>query len=154
MHLKILYAAFFLVAVGCERSHTPQTSEETKLTVRTDLAPISKQLPKLGQLQSVWWVSTRTTIDSPLSPPGQPSYRIRGLAQLEREKADGIARQFEWQDTSPNWKPALAVTNFNLGPAVWVRSDAFTKAFKPQQTPGELFFERNKGVVYFDLEVE
>ena len=48
----------------------------------------------------------------------------------------------------------LTVTNLNLDSAEWSQSAAFTKDFKPQQIPGELFFERQKGIVYFDLEIE
>ncbi len=122
--------------------------------MRTDAAPIAKRLPKFGQLQSVWWTSTQVTTDSALSPPSQPAYKVRGFAQLEKGKADELCQQFQWQRTSPDWKPALTVTNLNLDSAEWSQSAAFTKDCKPQQIPGKLFFERQKGVVYFDLELE
>ena len=122
--------------------------------MRTDAAPIAKRLPKLGPLQSVWWTSTQVTTDSTLSPPGNPAYRVVGFAQLEKGKADELSQQFQWQQTPPDWKPALTVTNLNLDSAAWSQSPAFTKDCKPQQIPGKLFFERQKGVVYFDLEIE
>jgi len=112
-------------------------------------------LPKLGQLQSVWWTSTLVSKDSFLSPPVlDPTYRVRGFAQLEKGKADELSQQFQWQRTPADWKPALTVTNLNLDAAEWSQSAAFTKDCKPQQIPGELFFERQKGIVYFDLEIE
>lgn len=96
----------------------------------------------------------KVTKDSILSPPENPGYRVVGFAQLEEGKAGEFSQEFQWQRTSPEWKPALTVTNLNLDMAEWSQSAAFTKDYKPQQIPGQLFFERQKGIVYFDLEIE
>jgi len=154
--MKLIFScvALAFLFAGCGQSSKQPSSTVAKETVRTDAAPIAKRLPKLGQLQSVWWTSTQVTTDSALSPPGNPAYRVVGFAQLEKGKADEISQQFQWQRTPPDWKPALTVTNLNLGSTEWSQSAAFTKDCKPQQIPGKLFFERQKGVVYFDLEIE
>jgi hypothetical protein len=154
MKLAILCVATCTIVAGCGQSSNQLSSTPAKVAVRNDAAPISKRLPKLGQLQSVWWTSTRVTIDSALSSPSKPAYKISGLAQLEKEKANELSQQFQWQRTPFDWKPALTVTNLDLDTAEWSQSAAFTKDCKPQQIPGELFFERQKGIVYFDLEVE
>lgn len=154
MKLAILCVATCLVVTGCGQSSSQPKPTAAKEAVRTDAAPIAKRLPKLGQLQSVWWTSTQVTTDSALSPPGNPAYRVVGFAQLEKGKADEISQQFQWQRTPPDWKPALTVTNLNLDSAEWSQSAVFTKDCKPQQIPGELFFERKQGIVYFDLEIE
>jgi hypothetical protein len=154
MKLIFLCVALALLFAGCRPPPRNSGSTVTNETVRTDVAPIVKRLPKLGQLQSVWWTSNEVTIDSPLSPPRKPAYRIVGFAQLESGKADEISREFQWQRTPPDWKPALTITNLSLDSAEWSQSPAFTKDSKPQQIPGKLFFDRLKGVVYFDLEIE
>lgn len=151
---QFLCVAFAVVIAGCGQSSNPPSSIALKRTVRTDAAPIAKRLPKLAPLQSVWWTSTQVSTDSTLSPPGNPAYRVVGFAQLERGKADELSQQFQWQQTPPDWKPALAVTNLNLHSAAWSQSPAFTKDCKPQQIPGKLFYERQNGLVYFDLEIE
>jgi len=153
MNLIVLCVALVLLA-GCGQSWNQPQPAAPKETVRTDATPIAKRLPKLGNLQSVWWTSTQVTIDSALSPPSQPTYKVRGFAQLEMGKAAEISQQFQWQRTSSDWKPALTVTNLNLDLAEWSQSTAFTKDCKPQQIPGQLFFECQKGIVYFDLEIE
>jgi hypothetical protein len=155
MKLIFLCVALATVFAGCGRSSNQQSPTAAKQTVRTDTTPIAKRLPKLGQLQSIWWTSTLISKDSALSPPVlDPTYQVRGFAQLEKAKADEISQQFQWQRTPPDWKPALTVTNLNLDSAEWSQSAAFTKDCKPQQIPGQLFFERQKGIVYFDLEIE
>jgi hypothetical protein len=146
--------AFALLFAGCGPSSNKFSRGTAKEIVRSDAAPISNRLPKLGELQSVWWTSTQVTTDSSLSPPSHPAYKVRGFAQLERGRASELSQQFQWQRTPSNWKPALTVTNLNLDSAQWSQSAAFTKDCKPQQIPGELFFERQKGIVYFDLEIE
>ena len=57
-------------------------------------------------------------------------------------------------ETSTRWAPDITVTNMHLSLTDWNRSAAFTKDCKPAQLPGELFFERSSGVVYFDIEIE
>lgn len=150
----ILSVVLAIVFAGCGQSSKPSNLTVVKAIVRTDTAPITKRLPKLGNLQSVWWTSTQVTVDSALSPPGNPAYRVIGFAQLEKGKADEFAQRFQWQQTLPNWKPELTITNLSLDSAEWSQSLDFTKDCKPQQIPGKLFFERQKGVVYFDLEIE
>jgi hypothetical protein len=154
MKLAIFSIISCLFVAGCGQQSNQPSPAASKQTIRTDAAPITKRLPKLGQLQSVWWTSTKATTDSFLSPPSQPSYIVRGFAQLEKGVADELSQQFQWQHAPPGWKPAFTVTNLNLDSAEWSQSTAFTKDCKPQQIPGELFFERQKGVVYFDLEIE
>ncbi len=154
MKLIFLCVALVLIA-GCGQSSNQPQPAASKETVRTDVAPIAKRLPKLGQLQSVSWTSALLSKDSVLSPPVlDPTYRVQGYAQLEKGKADEISQQFQWLRTPPDWKPALTVTNVNLDSAEWSQSTAFTKDCKPQQIPGQLFFERQKGIVYFDLAIE
>ncbi len=154
MKLLFSYAVLAFLFVGCGQSSNQPQPTAAKETVRTDAAPIEKRLPKLGKLQSVWWTSTQVTTDSALSPPGNPADKVVGFAQLENGKAGELSQQFQWQRVPPDWKPALTVTNLNLDSAEWSQSAAFTKDCKPQQVPGQLFFERQKGIVYFDLEVE
>ena len=157
MHaMKLIFssAALAFLLAGCGKSSIQSNASSAKEAVRTDATPISKRLPKLGQLQSVWWTSTQVSIDSLLSPPSRPAYKVRGFIQLEKAKSDEISQQFQWQRAPLDWKPALTVTNINLDSAEWSQSVAFTKDTKPLQIPGELFFERQKGIVYFDLEIE
>jgi hypothetical protein len=153
MNLICLCGALVLLA-GCGQSLNQPQPAASMGAVRTDTGPIAKRLPNLGGLQSVWWTSTKVTKDSFLSPPGNPAYRVVGFAQLEEGKADEISQLFQWQRTSLDWKPSLTVTNLNLESAEWSQSPAFTIDCKPQQIPGQLFFERQKGIVYFDLEIE
>jgi hypothetical protein len=89
-----------------------------------------------------------------LSPPSHPAYKVCGFIQLERGKADELVQKFQWQRTPPGWVPTLKVSDLNLDSAEWSQSAAFTKDIKPQQIPGDLFFECQKGIVYFDLEIE
>jgi hypothetical protein len=153
--LIVSCAALVFLLVGCDRSSNQVSPAAAKVIVRTDAAPIAKRLPRLGQLQSVWWTATEVSLlDSPLSPPSHAAYKVRGFAQLENGKAAELSQEFQWQRTPSDWKPALTVTNLNLESAEWSQSAAFTKDCKPQQIAGELFFERQKGIVYFDLEIE
>lgn len=143
-----------IIVAACSKSPNPSSSITAMEAVRTDAAPIAKRLPKLGELQSVWWTSRKVTLDSALSPPEHPGYRVCGFAELEKEKASQLSEQFQWERTPFNWMPSLTLTNLNLNSAEWSRSSPFTKDYKPQQIPGELFFERKMGIVYFDLEIE
>jgi len=148
-------AGLALLLAGCGQASNQPKPTVAKETVRTDAAPIEKRLPKLGQLQSVSWTSTLLSKDSALSPPVlDPTYRVKGFAQLAKGRADEISQQFQWQRTPQDWKPALTVTNLNLDSAQWSQSGAFTKDCKPQLMPGQLFFERQKGIVHFDLEIK
>jgi hypothetical protein len=148
MKVTLLGIAVLSLVVGCGQQPTSPT------TMRTDAGPITRRLPKLGSLQSVWWQSVEITIHSFLSPPTHPAYRVRGLAKLEKAKAEEFSRNYEWQKMPASWTPDIAVTNAGLGLTDWNRSASFTKDCKPPMLPGELFFERSSGVVYFDMEVE
>jgi hypothetical protein len=97
--------------------------------------------------------SRHSTIDRSLSRCAS-AYHVSGFAKLEKAKAEELSQQFQWQRTSLDRKPALTVTNLNLNSAEWSRSDAFAKDNKPQQILGELFFELQMGIIYFDLEIE
>lgn len=154
MKFIFFYVTLAFMFAGCGQSSKQPSPAAAKETVRTDAAPIEKRLSKLGKLQTVWWTSTQVIPESRWGVPGQASYKVRGFAQLEKEKANELSQQFQWQRTPSDWKPALTVTNLNLDSAEWSQSAAFTKDCKPQQIPGELFFERQKGIVYFDLEIE
>lgn len=123
--------------------------------MRTDAAPIARRLPKLGPLQSVWWQSVEITKNSFPSPPAlDRTYRVWGLAQLAKTKAQEFSHNFEWQKMPMGWLPDIIVTNASVGLPDWCQSSAFTKDCKPDQLPGRLFFERSSGVVYFDIQVE
>jgi len=156
MKLMMLGIILLSLVVGCGQQPSAISTESSKhaTAMRTEIAPITRRLPKLGLLRSVWWQSTEITTNSFPSPPARPAYRIRGLAQLENTKAEEFSRSYEWTKMPADWAPVLAVTNAGLSLSDWNRCAAFTKDCKPQLLPGELFFERSSGVVYFDIEVE
>jgi hypothetical protein len=144
MKAIVLGVAVLSLVVGCGEKHSP--------TVRTDVTPITRRLPNLGSIQAVAWQSVRTDKDSFLSPPAHPAYRVWGIAQLEKTKADEFAHNYEWQKMPANWKPDMTLTNASLKLSDWNRSAAFTKDCKPQQLLGELFFDRSNGAVFFDIQ--
>lgn len=147
---RVLLLLVIAVAVaGCG-----QKSDQQNSAPRTDIGPITQRLPKLGTLESVCWTSTQVTTDSFVSPPGQPAYRVQGFAKLTKGTSEEISERYEWLKVAVEAKSGLVLTNVNLSKAEWSQSDTFTKDSKPQQIPGELYFERQKGVVYFDLEIE
>ena len=148
MKLSLFCVLPSLLLAGCNRENAAQNP------IRTDVQPIEKRLPKLGKLESIWWTSSKVTKDSFPSPPEKPAYRIQGFLQLTMEKANEFSEQFQWQKAPANWKPSLTVPNLDIGSGEWSQSDAFNKDCKPQQIPGDLYFERKKGIVYFDLEIE
>jgi|GEM_PF-3383032 len=143
-----------MLVTACNEHANEQAKTSLNQTMRTDVSPIMNRLPNLGKIQAVWWTATKVTADSFLSPPGNSSYRLKGLAQLEKLKSEELSKKFDWQQMPINWKPGLAVTNLDLDSAEWSQSSGFTKDCKPQQIVGELFFERQKGIVYFDIEIE
>jgi|ERR1051326_950529 hypothetical protein len=156
MKVAMLGIVALSLAVGCgeQPSATKVPASKQTPTMRTDAAPITRRLPKLGTLQSVWWQSDQITTNSFPSPPTHPAYRVRGLAQLEKTKAEEFSRNYEWQKMPAGWTPDITVTNTGLSLHDWNRNAAFTKECKPPQLSGELLFERLSGVVYFDIEVE
>jgi hypothetical protein len=150
----IFFWVVLTVLAGCGQSSNQSNRTAAKEAVRTDVEPIEKRLFKLGPLQSVWWTSTRITTDSIIGPPSHPAYKVLGFAQLEKGKSDELSQDFQWERMPHGWKPGLTVTNLNFDSAEWSQSAEFTKGYKPQLIPGKLFFEHQKGVVYFDLEIE
>jgi hypothetical protein len=143
------------ILVGCgqrPKASTVSTPKET--IVRTDLGPITRRLPKLGPLQSVWWQSVGITANSFPSPPVHPAYRVLGIAQLESTRAQEFSRAYKWHKMPATWKPEITLTNVSLRLTNWYRSSNFTRDCKPTQLPGHLFFDPSSGVVYFDIEVE
>jgi len=128
----------------------PHDTELFFAPMRTDAAPITLRLPKLGALQSVWWQSTEITT------PTHPAYRVWGLAKLEKSKAEEFSRDYEWQKLPADWTPGITVTNASLSSYDWNRSTAFIKDCMPAllSGDGDLFFQRSSGIVYFDFEVE
>ena len=148
----LIIALFALGCVGCGEQKKAHPIENEKL--RTDIEPISRRLTKLGKLQAVWWKSTPLASNSFLSPPGNSAFRIYGFCQLEFERAKVVSEKFSWQPVALDWKPQLTLTNLNSALDTWNRSEKFTLEMKPFKIPGELFFERQKGLVYFDLEIE
>ena len=151
----MLGIAVLSLVVGCwQQPSATSAPASTPTTMRSDAAPITRRLPKLGSLQSVWWQPVEITTNSFPSPPTHPAYRVRGLAQLEKVKAEEFSHNYEWQKMPASWTPDITVTNAGLSLTDWNRSAAFTKDCKPALLPGELFFERSSGVVYFDIEVD
>jgi len=134
MKVTLLGIVVLSLVVGCRQQPSAASAPTSKqtATMRTDAAPITGRLPRLGLLQAVWWTSTQVTTDSALSPPANPAYQLVGFAQLEKGNADELSQQFQWQQMPPDWKPALTVTNLNLdSAAAWSQSPAFTKDCKP-----------------------
>lgn len=111
-------------------------------------------MPQLRRITSVWWGSKDLTKDSFMSPPAHPVYRVYGFAQLEQSMTKEISEHYKWVKMSSDWKPELTVTNLDLPSLVWSRSDSFTKDFMPPLIGGKLFFERQRGILYFDMVVE
>ena len=138
-----------LLLQGCGKQSTPPTQSP-----RTDVGPISRRLPELGELRSVLWTAEQKWKDSRLSPPVlDRTYHVRGLAYLQKERAEELVGQFEWQSVSNGWSPSLSVTNRQFESADWWQSDGFTKKIKPQQIPGALYLNKKEAAVFFDLEV-
>ena len=156
MKVTMLGIVALALVAGCgeQPSATGASTPKQAASMRTDVAPITRRLPKLGPLQSVWWQSAEITTNSFPSPPAHPSYRVWGLAKLEKTKAEEFSRGYEWQKMPASWTPDITVTNAGLSLSDWNRSAAFTKDCKPAILPGELFFEHSSGVVYFDIQVE
>lgn len=155
MKATALGIAVLALAVSCTQQPSSTSPPAPKqATLRTDTAPIASRLPKLVPLRSVWWQSVEITRNSIPSPPVHPAYRLWGLAELEGAKAKELSQNYEWQKMPAGWTPDITALNADLRLSDWNRSAAFTKDFKPQELPGDLFFERSRGVVYFDIEVE
>jgi hypothetical protein len=152
MRIALFSIAVASLVVGCgQRSRTPVTKPTT---IRTDAAPITLRLPKLGSLQSVRWQSAEITKNSFPSPPTHPACQIWGLAQLEKGKAEDFTHNYEWQKMPAGWMPNFMDKNADVSLTNWYHSAAFTKDCKPPELPGELFFERLSGVVYFSIETK
>ena len=148
MKLAPLGIAVLFLLIGCKQQYSASA-------IRTDIAPITRRLPQLGPLQSVRWQSVEITTDSfPAPPPLDHIYRVRGLARLEKTKAEEFSQKYEWQKMPASWTPDISVEDANEPLPDWNHSAAFTKDCKPSQSPGELYFERSSGVVYFDIKVQ
>src|SRR5437764_544345 len=100
MKTTLLGMIILSVTLGCGQKPTGSSdrkSSEKKPVIRTDAGPITRRLPKLGSLQSVWWQSVEVTTHSFPSPPGHSVYRVWGLARVESATAEQLSRSYEWQ---------------------------------------------------------
>jgi len=138
----------WLVQVDHDR-YAKRVSAASKAEVRSDIAPIEHRLPALGHLKWVQWTSEKMTRDSRFSPPERPAYRLRGYAQLGIEKIKEFST-YPWQPAGPEFRPTMPIPIMTK----WYWSQPFTNNCKPGGSPGDLFFERRSGVVYFDIQVE
>jgi len=148
MKIRLLAILSAVLLTGCNQDRSV-TGE-----VRTDKGPIISRLPKLGQVEAVWWTVTNLTKDSFLSPPAHPIYRICGFAQLGESEAKTISEHYVWVKMPADWKPDLMITNINKNSIEWNGCDLFTRDFMPPLIGGQLAFERHLGIIYFDMGVE
>jgi hypothetical protein len=82
----------------------------------------------------------------------KPNFRVRGVAAIERTAAKTWLQKFEWSRMPETKKPPARLSVFVS--TNWYFSDAFNRAFKPQQIPGELFLDPEQALIYFDIEIE
>lgn len=145
---------FFITFMSsCSREDHPSSGKDSP--VRTDVAPIADRLPALADsIDRVFWKSTRLTIDSTLSPPSRDIYSLKGFVLLRKEAAAKMLSEYEWIRQPDGWQPSLIVEAVGVGSGGWFKSDAFAGKVKPKEIPGAVYFCREQGMLYIDIEVE
>lgn len=118
----------------------------TESEVRTDLAPILTEFPKLPKIRSVVWLARQ--IGDPREP-GPNDYDLEAVIHLENPAdlpRDG------WTAAEPDWAKRVSpkLADQVAAPAPWVRSDAFDHAFASTTYPfrNKFVVQLSKGVIY------
>jgi hypothetical protein len=134
----------------------PASRSDAKVEqVRTNSEPILSRLPKLrDSALRAWWISSQTSIESVLSPPVNPVYRLQGFVEIKKEKAEEFALRFKWDQAPASWSPENIAGDMDFQSTDWSSSASFDSEIKPTNLPGRLFFSKAKNAIYFDLETE
>jgi len=155
--VRLLVAvALVLTLTGCTslatRTRATERATMATLQVRTDLEPISKRFPALGEITQAHWHGSVPGRDSG-GVPGPTDVHIQALVTLSADSRAATAARYTWQPAPADWETALSNELRPYAPtdAAWQASDEFTAEVCGHRYHGLAVFDPASGTVFLDV---
>ncbi|MFJ4595368.1 MULTISPECIES: hypothetical protein [unclassified Kitasatospora] len=156
----LVIPAAALLASGC--TSAPETSsagqgEDRRLTaaattpaqVRTDVEPLKRRFPQLGELSATKWVGRVLTKNSVPEIPGPTDVSLDGVAQVDPATLTAITGSGTWREGSIGCGVPQEIAPKVGDTTVWLHSEAFDKSVTQTQYTGSFYFDKQTNRVYF-----
>jgi len=83
---------------------------------------------------------------------GPTSYFVKGFVVLTEEEIKDIRNTYEFKETVIEFQSGIDPTVTGLSEFAWGSNEEFEKEIQSAKYIGELYFDMNHGLIYFDVE--
>ncbi|GEM_PF-559944 len=159
MMFIILMSVFVLVICSCaftgdEKSETKNVQEQVNdadAEFRTDIEPISKTFPNLGEVLECYWKADFFGGEASFRVPGPNPYWIQGFAKISEDDINKFKEEYDWTLVEEGKKPDLETEILNLDEEdfEWYYSEEFNKYVKPAKYSGVFYIDFKNNIIYF-----
>ncbi|MEV7927701.1 hypothetical protein [Kitasatospora sp. NPDC088779] len=158
--ILLLIPAAVLLASGCasapETSTAGQGSDRrptitapTPAQVRTDVEPLKRRFPQLGELTATKWVGQVLTKNSVPEIPGPTDVSLDGVAQVDPAILTAITGSGMWRESAIECGVPQEIAAEVRDTKMWLHSEAFDKSVTRTQYTGSFYFDKQSSRVYF-----
>ncbi|MEV7602441.1 hypothetical protein AB0O91_34220 [Kitasatospora sp. NPDC089797] len=151
-----------LLAAGCaggpgqdDRAERRNPSEApaadaTAGQVRTDVDPLKRRFPELGELSATKWIGRTLGQGGGSGVPGPTDVSLDGIARIDPGTLATITGNGTWQEERIGCPVPSALAEETGGAeSAWLHSDAFDRTVTRGRYTGSFYFDRQHSRVYF-----
>ncbi len=136
-------------AAGQGEDRRPTAVVTTPAEVRTDVEPLKRRFPQLGELSATKWVGRVLTKNSVPEIPGPTDVSLDGVAQLDPATLTAITGSGTWREGGIGCGVPQEIAAEVGDTMAWLHSEAFDKSVTRTQYTGSFYFDRQTNRVYF-----
>ncbi|MFE6052293.1 hypothetical protein ACFQ6N_16185 [Kitasatospora sp. NPDC056446] len=119
------------------------------MQVRTDVEPLTRRFPQLGELSGVKWVGEVLTLNTVPEVPGPTDVSLDGVARLDPATLAAITANGTWRDGAIGCGVPEQIAAEVGDTAAWLHSEEFDASVTRAEYRGSFYFDRQSGRVYF-----
>ncbi|MFD9691081.1 hypothetical protein ACFWXO_35565 [Kitasatospora sp. NPDC059088] len=158
----ILLSAVALFAAGCASDRTRAESEDrrsvpatptataTTAQIRTDVDPLKRRFPQLGELSGAKWVGQTLGKDSGSGVPGPTDVSLDGVVHIEPATLASITGGGTWKEQGIDCPvPGALAGELGDTKSAWLHSESFDRTVTQNQYSGSFYIDKQNSRVYF-----
>jgi hypothetical protein len=135
-----------------------ETENDTSLEFRTDIEPIDKIFPNLGEITECYWKadSFGSQIRGSNLLPGPTDYWMKGFLIINENNLNEFKDKYYWTLVEEDKKPDLETEFLETGlldinSFEWYYSEEFNNYVKQPGYHGGFYVDFDNGIIYFDF---
>ncbi|MEU4116623.1 hypothetical protein AB0F71_19280 [Kitasatospora sp. NPDC028055] len=158
----LLLPAAALLASGCASNQARVDSEDrrsapaataaatTVAQIRTDVDPLKRRFPQLGELSATKWIGRTLGKDGGSGVPGPTDVSLDGFAQVDPATLASITGGGTWTEQGIDCPvPGALAAELGDTKSAWLHSESFDRTVTQSQYSGSFYFDKRNSRVFF-----